>query len=203
MESCWTRNQIKTTIKDLGYRYFEKGSYNVNIIGIRNGQTQDKITNAFDDQITISYKDAAGNWKFHCWKATTDPGKYWSKNLLNANGVAILKEGQYQSSFAIGLHQGKYEALCQRAPVKVYRDANKDSYFDHHPDNIHEGIYGINIHKAGSWKGGSVQIDKWSAGCQVFSIQDNFYDFMNILNKARDRWGNSFTYTLINSQDIC
>jgi hypothetical protein len=36
-------------------------------------------------------------------------------------------------------------------------------------ENIGEGIFGINIHKAGSRVEGSTQIDKWSAGCQVFS----------------------------------
>lgn len=202
METCYTREQIEKAMENLGHKYFHHGAYNVNIVGVRNAATGDEITNKFDDCMTISYKDDNGNWHFNCWKCTTDPGKYWTEHLLNKDGVAILKEGQYRGSHMIRKHQGKYEALCQKGAVKVYRDKNMDDEYDLLEENIHEGIYGINIHKAGSWKSGSVQVDKWSAGCQVFSKEDDFYDFMNVMYKARDRWGNSFTYSLINSNDI-
>lgn len=202
METCYTREQIEKAMESLGHKYFHHGAYNVNIVGVRNAATGDEITNKFDDCMTISYKDDNGDWHFNCWKCTTDPGKYWAEHLLNPDGVAILKEGQYRGSHMIRKHQGKYEALCQKGPVKVYRDKNMDDEYDLIEENVHEGIYGINIHKAGSWKSGSVQVDKWSAGCQVFSKEDDFYDFMNVMYKARDRWGNSFTYSLINSNDI-
>ena len=202
METCYTREQIEKAMESLGHKYFHHGAYNVNIVGVRNAATGDEITNKFDDCMTISYKDDSGNWHFNCWKCTTDPGKYWAEHLLNKDGVAILKEGQYRGSHMIRKHQGKYEALCQKGAVKVYRDKNMDDEYDLLEENVHEGIYGINIHKAGSWKSGSLQVDKWSAGCQVFSKEDDFYDFMNVMYKARDRWGNSFTYTLINSNDI-
>lgn len=201
MENCYTREQIEKAMNEKGHKYFTGGDYDVNIIGVRNAATGDEITNKFDDCITLSYK-VDGEWKFNCWKCTTDPGKYWAEHLLNKDGVAILKEGQYRGSHKIRKHQGKYDALCQKGPVKVYRDNNMDDEYDLIEENVHEGVYGINIHKAGSWKSGSVQVDKWSAGCQVFSKEDDFYDFMNVMYKARDRWGNSFTYTLINSNDI-
>ena len=202
METCYTREQIEKAMESLGHKYFHHGAYNVNIVGVRNAATGDEITNKFDDCMTISYKDDSGNWHFNCWKCTTDPGKYAAEHLLNKDGVAILKEGQYRGSHKIRKHQGKYDALCQKGPVKVYRDKNMDDEYDLIEENVHEGVYGINIHKAGSWKSGSVQVDKWSAGCQVFSKEDDFYDFMNVMYKARDRWSNSFTYTLINSNDI-
>ena len=201
MENCYTREQIEKAMNEKGHKYFTGGDYDVNVIGVRNAATGDEITNKFDDCITLSYK-VDGEWKFNCWKCTTDPGKYWTEHLLNKDGVAILKEGQYRGSHKIRKHQGKYDALCQKGPVKVYRDKNMDDEYDLIEENVHEGVYGINIHKAGSWKSGSVQVDKWSAGCQVFSKEDDFYDFMNVMYKARDRWGNSFTYTLINSNDI-
>ena len=200
--NCYTREQIEKAVESKGHKYFHHGAYNVNIVGVRNGATGDEITNKFDDCMTVSYKDDAGNWHFNCWKCTTDPGKYWAEHLLNKDGVAILKEGQYRGSHMIGLHQGKYEALRQKGAVKVYRDKNLDDEYDLIEEDVQNGIFGINIHKAGSWKSGSVQVDKWSAGCQVFSKEDDFYDFMNIMYKARDRWGNSFSYTLINSNDI-
>ncbi len=200
--NCHTREQIEKAVESKGHKYFHHGAYNVNIVGIRNAATGNEITNAFDDCMTLSYKDDNGDWHFNCWKCTTDPGKYWAEHLMNKDGVAILKEGQYRGSHMIGLHQGKYEALRQKGKVKVYRDKNMDDEYDLIEEDVQNGIFGINIHKAGSWKSGSVQVDKWSAGCQVFSKEDDFYDFMNVMYKARDRWGNSFTYTLINSNDI-
>ena len=116
--------------------------------------------------------------------------------------MAILKEGQYRGSHKICLHQGKYEALKQQKPLKVYRDNNKDGVYDLNENSLQEGIFGINIHKAGKFVNGSTQIDKWSAGCQVFSKESDFNEFMDVMYKAKDIWGNSFTYTLIESKDI-
>ena len=105
-----TRQQIETTIKNKGYKWFENGNYNLNIVGIRNSETLNEVTNKFDDYITLSYKKD-DQWEFHCFDCTTDPGKHWVENVMNEAGVAILKPNQYRSSHKIGLHQGKYEAL--------------------------------------------------------------------------------------------
>ena len=202
--SCYTREQIEGAVKAKGYKWFTSDNYDVNIVGVRNADTNNEVTNKFDDCLTISYKNENGEWNFHCFEATTDPGSHWTeKQLLNKNGVAILKEGQYRGSHKIGLHQGKYEALRQQRPLKVYRDGDRDDTYDFIEENVHEGIYGINIHRATAREGGkSVQVDKWSAGCQVIAANDDFKLFMEICRKARDVWGNSFTYTLINSNDI-
>ena len=200
----FTREQIEEALNCNGYKYFtsDKG-YDVNIVGIRNSDTHGKVTNKFDDTLTISYKDLNGKWIYNEYNATTDPGSHWEKNLLNKDGVAILKPGQYRGSHKLGLHQGKYEALRQKSPVKVYRDGDKDGQYDMIEENVQEGIFGINIHKAGGRVNGSTQIDKWSAGCQVFSKESDFNEVMVIVDKAKEIWGNSFTYTLVDSSDIC
>ncbi len=165
--SCYTRKQIETAVKSKNYKWFTSSNYDVNIVGVRNAETCGKVTNKFDDCITISYKDEEGKWNFHCFDATTDPGSHYTEDqLLNEDGVAILKEDQYRGSHMIGLHQGKYEALRQKKPLKVYRDGNQDDFYDLIEENVHEGIYGINIHRATSRENGkSIQVDKWSAGC--------------------------------------
>jgi hypothetical protein len=129
--------------------------------------------------------------------ATTDPGTKGVKEFHNAQGVARLVPGQYRGSHAIGLHQGKYEALKQKANVKVYRDANKDLTYDE--KLITEGIYGINIHKSGA---DSTYVENWSEGCQVFKREKDFNQFLEICKQARGIHGNSFTYTLIESGDF-
>ena len=183
---CYTREQIENAMALKGYRYFKSGDLNLNIIGVRNSETKNRVTNAFDDWITLSYK-LDGEWKFHCFKCTTDPGTHWVENLLNPNGVAILKPGQYRSSHKIGLHQGKYEALRQQKPLEVYRDDNQDGIYDCLEEDIDKGIFGINIHRATAKTGGkSTRVDKWSAGCQVISSNDDFAVFMKICNQSKD-----------------
>ena len=200
--NCTTREQIETSVKAKGYKWFENGDYNLNIVGIRNSETLEEVTNKFDDCMTVSYK-VEGLWNRHCFSCTTDPGKYWTENLLNEDGVAILKENQYRSTYQIGLHQGKYQALKQVKPVEVYRDDNLDNCYDLNESSVQEGMFGINIHRATSYEGAtSTQIDKWSAGCQVIASNDDFALFMEIVNKAADVWGNSFTYTLIISDNL-
>lgn len=196
----FTRLQIEETVKNKGYKWFENGNYNLNIVGIRNSSTNEEVTNKFDDLLTVSYK-VGGIWNFHQWDCTTDPGKYYTENLLNPDGVAILVPGQYRGSHVLGMHQGKYKALKQAKPLKVYRDDNKDNCYDMQPENIHEGIYGINIHRASAY-GTSTQIDKWSAGCQVIANNQNFDKLIWLAIQAEEIWGNSFTYTLIESKDI-
>tara|TARA_B100000029_G_C17597074_1_gene964555 strand:- start:1435 stop:2040 length:606 start_codon:yes stop_codon:yes gene_type:complete len=199
----YTIQQIQKAVQSKGYKWFtgNKG-YDVNIVGVRNSATHGKVTNRFDDKMTLSYKDLNGKWNFHCWDCTTDPGSYWTENIMSNAGVAIVKPGQYRGSHKIGLHQNKYEALRQAKPIKVYRDNNRDDNYDLLESNIHEGIFGINIHKAGSRVNGSTQVDKWSAGCQVFSKESDFNSFMEIVKKGAGIWGNSFSYTLIESKDI-
>ncbi|MDB4272259.1 hypothetical protein N9875_00370 [bacterium] len=199
--SFYTREQIQKAVETKDHKWFEGGDYNLNIVGIRNSETNNKVTNKFDDKLTVSYS-INGELKYHEWDATTDPGKYWEENLINKDGVAILVPGQYRSSHTIRKHQGKYEALCQKTPIKVYRDNNKDGKYDMLIENIHEGIFGINIHKAGSRVNGSTQIDKWSAGCQVISKETDFNQLMELAYKSKSLYGNSFTYTLIESKDI-
>jgi hypothetical protein len=195
----YTREQIESAVKGKGHVWFEDANnkgFDVNIVGVRNDSTGDKVTNVFDDFITLSYKEN-GVWKFHCWPATTDPGKKGVMEYHNAAGVARLVEGQYRGSHTIRLHQGKYEALGQAKNVKVYRDANRDMKYDE--TRITEGVYGINIHKAGA---DSTYVENWSEGCQVFKKSADFEEFMKICRKARDIHGNSFSYTLIGSNDI-
>jgi hypothetical protein len=192
----FTREQIEKAVKSKGYKYFENGDYNMNVIGIRNSGIGNKVTDLFDDWLTLSFK-IDGVWQFYIWNATTDPGKAPMLKGNNGTGTARVVPGQYPGSHFIGLHQGKYEALKQKANVKVYRDADKDSEYD--TDKITEGVYGINIHKAGQ---DSKIISTWSEGCQVFKRVKDFDVFMKFCKTAAKLHGNSFTYTLIESKDI-
>jgi hypothetical protein len=200
---CYTKEQIKMAVKSKGYKWFEDASnktYDVNIVGVRNNTPgiYKKVTNVFDDCLTVSFKDAQLVEQFYCWKATCDPGKKGVKQFHNKNGVARLVPGQYRGAYALSLHQGKYEAVCQRLQeVTVWRDDNKDLTFDEVKQDT--GMFGINIHKSGV---DSTWVENWSEGCQVFKRVKDFNEFISICKKAAKVHGNHFTYTLIESSDI-
>ena len=179
----------------LGHAVFEDGLYNLNIIGIR---TPDDDANKFNDRMCVVYKDEQG-WVTRTWRCTTDPGTYWREHPMNVSGTAILVPGQYRGAYKIGLHRGSYEALVQRGGrVRLYRDANMDDILDMEPEDISDPTYaGINIHRASTRDGGSENVDKWSAGCQVFADPDDFECFMNIAKKSAETYGAQFTYTLV------
>ena len=201
----YTREQIQQTVEDMGYKYFHDNlnkGYDVNIIGVRNSKTKGRVTDAFDDTLTISYK-IDGEWQYHEFNCTTDPGSHWVKNILNEIGVAILKPNQYRGSHKLDFHQGRYLALRQKSDVTVYRDNDRDNNYDLNESKTDTGIFGINIHRATGRSGGkSIRVDKWSAGCQVIADNDNWHTFLGICQSAREIHGNSFSYTLIESKDI-
>jgi hypothetical protein len=194
-------SQIRNAVISKGYKWFEDNAnkgYDVNIVGVRNSSTGKKVTNVFDDFITISYKDDKDIWQYHEWMNTTEPGKKGVMEFYNPKGVAKLVPGQYRGVYSIDKHQGKYEALCQRnGTVTIFRDHNKDLTFDEViRDN---GMFGINIHKAGQ---NSTWVENWSEGCQVFKRVRDFDEFMKICKIAEKIHGNKFSYTLIESKDL-
>ena len=198
----YSLDRIKNTVIKKGYKWFNDDvnkNYDVNIVGVRNNapSVADKVTNVFDDFLTISFKENS-NWQFFCWNATTDPGKKGVQQFHNKKGVARLIPGQYRGVWSVDKHQGKYDALCQRlGNVTVWRDANKDLVFEEKTTDT--GMFGINIHKAGQ---DSTWVENWSEGCQVFKRVKDFDAFMSICKKAAKIHGNKFSYTLLESTDI-
>lgn len=182
-----------------GYKYFTKGDYNLNIIGVRS-DNKGKVTNLYDDYLVLIYNVNNVENRF-IYPITTEPGNYYMHKPCNPKGSGILVPGQYSGCWKLGLHKGKYQALCQAKPVKVYRDNNKNDIYDCNPETIDEGMFGINIHRSNEYLT-SVNVNNWSAGCQVFSNPNNFNEFIRICKEQEKRYGNNFTYTLINEKDL-
>ncbi len=186
---------ILNRVRGLGFRVFTDGDFNLNLVGIRSRGAK---PNSFDDTLHVIYKDG-GQWVDRWWAITTDPGQYWLKNPMNRLGAAaVVADRQYPGLWKVGQHRGEYTALVQANDVAVHRDANKDGKVDYRADNIQTGRFGINLHRAGS-ASASVQVDRWSAGCQVFASPDDFAAFLRIAEKQVSvRGWDSFTYTLLN-----
>lgn len=192
---------LEEILRRKGYVYFNKGKYNVNIIGVRHIKVGQKISNVFDDFIILEYPSEY-NRKRHIYSATTKPGLTAFTTPVNEKGTGILVPGQYRAVYSVALHKGKYKALCQtNGPVKVYRDNNKNDIVDIIPEQIDEGYFGINIHRADKYNT-SKYVNSWSAACQVIQDPKDFTSFMKIIEQAKNIYGNRFTYTLIEEKDI-
>jgi hypothetical protein len=173
--------------------------YELNIVGVRNANPR---PNQFDDQLHIFYKVSNDNWVYGIYSATTDPGTYWLNNPLSPQGTAILQEGQYLNAYAVDWHRGKYKALCQRKePVNIIRDYDRDTELDFTINKVISGYFGINIHRANK-SGITYNVDKHSAGCQVFQNAADFDTFMSLCEQHKKLYGNLFTYTLIDLREL-
>jgi hypothetical protein len=180
-----------------GYQIFTR-PFELNIVGVRANST---TPNSFDDSINIFYKTKEGKWIFHSFSATTDPGTYWLKNPMQSKGTAMLKHGQYRNAYQIGMHRGKYLALTQRKEVTVIRDYNRDATLDFNNGKEYTGFFGINVHRA-SINGTTKTVDRYSAGCQVYSNANDFATMMQLAERHKQLYGNIFTYTLIDDRAI-
>lgn len=202
-------DRILSAVSDLGYRTFETGHFNLNIIGERSETSK---SNSFDDKMHLIYKNESGKMVHKVYPITTDPGKHWLKNPMVKEGTAILVPFQYGGAFAIGIHgrswaSGGYEALEQVRPMFYVRDNNKDEVVDfslYRGKTLESFQYmnaKTNIHRAAI---NSVvrYVERHSAGCQVFQNPSDFKEFMGICKIASRKYGNSFTYTLIEERDI-
>lgn len=190
-------NKIINYIHARGMRLYTH-PFELNIIGIRNPKPK---PNCFDDSITVMYIREDFTWEIKSFVATTDPGTTWLREPLNPLGTAILKPGQYIDSYQLGMHRQKYRALIQKSPVTVWRDNNRDNVADYNLKTEDTGLFGINIHKA-SDKGITKDIDNHSAGCQVLANADDFNLLIQLAERHRKLYSNSFTYTLLNAEDL-
>ena len=113
------------------------------VVGIRGyyrdslGATGRNDRAMYDDALFIVAPEA-----FAAFNGNTDPSAYRKGRGTGATkGMASLNAGVWPV-MRLDKHQGKYEALCQRAgPVVVTRDGDPP-----YPDR---GMFGINIHRGG------------------------------------------------------
>ena len=190
-------SRIKEILKDYGFTLYTK-PYQLNIVGLRSKNVN---SNSFDDEIHVFYTKDDGKWNYHVFPITTDPGTFWLNNPSYPQGTAILAQGQYLDSYALGLHKGEYEALVQVRAVSVIRDYDRNAILDFNNGTRQTGLFGINIHRA-KRVGETTTIDKYSAGCQVFKDAEHFQAFIQMCKLHAKLYGNSFTYTLIDFRSI-
>lgn len=187
-------------------KYLKSKSYNVyekvgvlNIVGMRK-KDDGKVTNKFDDEIYVFYKNERGNWDLVQYSITTTPG-FKPKTTELPDKVAVLSLGQYVDQYKLGSHQNKPDHKCLKFATSVVHRNDKSGQYNYGAITS-KGGFGINIHRSSS-TGSSENVYNYSEGCQVFKNINQFKQFITLCeNQESIAKKNTFTYTLCKKSEF-
>jgi len=136
--------------------------------------------------------------RISAFKGSTMPGKYWTSNPSNPNGVTRLLEGYH--IFRQGFHNQsnesrRYAAFRQVSIFPLLRAKKNLPILNWDKDTLDFYNKGdINLHY-----GKTQQIGKWSAGCQVITTlnsMDIWSEFKNRVYTGRPDSNKTYSYFL-------
>jgi len=120
---------------------------------------------------------------------TSNSGVYGLLNYFkwNRKGTAVIKFDEiYYNAFQksdgskVKHHNGKMQCLRQIAPLKYYRDSNKDTKIDE-VGTVYEANNSTNVHaNSYKYKKGIISwvIGKWGTGCTVVNDLSRYYQVL-------------------------
>lgn len=198
----------KSFIRSIKQKYsaykFCHNDYFINMIAIRNQNVSyvpysnfEPNNNEFGDLLIINFETESYFQNQFIFPITTMPGEYYLDNPINPKGCSILVPDQYQ--YKMGLHKDR-EALVQNLPVNVVRVREASNYrYIYKIIEQEYGFFGMNIHDAYDEQ---QQIQKASAGCQVFYDKEDYNIFISLCKKHVELYGNNLYYTLIEKSKL-
>ena len=108
----------------------------------------------------------------------------------------------FETDDGISVTQAELRAVrVANRPITVYRYNDCDRDLDTTGVEEQQGMHAINIHRASRVRA-STRMAKWSAGWQVMQDPDHFDFFMTLCERGALKFGNSFSYTLLESEDF-
>jgi len=197
---------VVAALERKGYRV-DRGPGELNVVYVE-GMNLDRTpnndeTNKWNDLRLLIEFDGGQPKIVGKWAATTEPGRYWTKNPLSPLGAARIGFGQY-ASWQVGMHHADkpsgHEALVQTGGlVTVCRDLNKDCL--RAGDRLRTGHFGINQH----WGYDLPEVDRASAGCLVGQSKHGHREFMGLVKsdpryKANHKY--VFATAILPEQDV-
>lgn len=172
-------SRIVKRMQSLGMKIFtEPGELNIVYVEGCNsdGSLNADASNEWNDLRIVLKCDREKPEILDWWKATTEPGYFYTDNPMNPKGCARIAIDKQWKAWSVGYHgRTQYEALVQVADVEVYRDYNRDH--KRTGDWVDSGIYGINFHHG--WD--SPYVDSNSAGCLVGKSIHGHEQFMSLI----------------------
>jgi peptidoglycan hydrolase-like protein with peptidoglycan-binding domain len=175
----------------------------VNIVYVEgmdeDGTPNDDAPNVFNDLRVVLRVNRAGTPVIEAlWEATTEPGRHYTLiEALDPRGAARIAFGQYKA-WSVGTHMlgrpSAHEALVQTAPIRVFRDLNRD--FERTGDRLFTGLFGVNQHWGFDLP--RSDIGRASAGCLVGRTRGGHRSFM-ALCKSDPRYTANHSYRFLTS----
>lgn len=188
----WKPKILTKIQEEYGFIVFDDGPYDLNIIAVRNLENN---ANQYDDKLHVCYLSEDGHWREDIFQVSTDAGRYWLEKEDYKACAVYAHPQQARGAYQVGMHRGKYEALVQWRPVLYWRDGNKDEKADYGGE-VFKDVIGLNIHRSSIHD--SDEVNKYSAGCIVFSKMAEWEAFMELVHKQKRIMGyHTFTFTLI------
>jgi hypothetical protein len=194
---------VGAALSHKGYPFFQRGDYNLNILGIRAPHKLDE----FNCTLVVTYM-VDGIWFGHVLRATTYPGSYFLTNPMNPNGVACIREGYYPHVWALGFHQHKaaQPGMRQIGSFTVYYDNDRDNILELDPKSARKALNsGFNCHAS---QDNPKRNYNNGAGCIVTACSYQAPEYQELFGKdgvvakASAIWGNKHSFALISESDI-
>lgn len=194
---------IHEVMKDSGMVVFQR-PYDVTLGGVR---TNDNRSGKFNDWLFASLFDHDDRLHSIIVEGTTDAGLYYRENPMNVDGTAIIMHNvqhrgcyEYQNpkeSPGLRGHRGQ-EAFRQVAPMRYWRDADRDLYLDF-DGLVQEDNFATNGHFMGLE---NENVGKNSAGCWGGHKGNMHLIFGFARAQISHGLGKKFSYALLHEQNF-
>jgi hypothetical protein len=192
-------------LEDKQYKYYED-VYHLNIVAFRKKKKTEKdentnITNRFDDDLVVFFKNENYNWEYFKYNITTVPGYTPGESELPKDSV-ILTQAQYIDKLRmikVLSEDGElYKTLIfDECVVHVNDDVNRYNFES--PIEIGD----IMMIDRSSTTGSSEFVFNYSQGNQVFKNINQYNQFIKLCQNQIDIGEkNFFTYTLVDNIDF-
>jgi hypothetical protein len=170
----------------------------LNIVATRN--TSGRVTNTFDDDIYVFFKNQNSIWELYEYKITTLPGLIPGKEML-PNGVAMLRLAQYIDQLSMDFWQEDTNHKCLKfKECAIQRNIDTKKYDWTSPTEI--GSFPIAIHRSSSTSSAEY-VFNYSEGSQVFKTITQYEQFIRICeNQVKVANKDVFTYTLCSKEEF-
>ncbi len=189
-------DRIVNFLQKKQYKIFQD-NWVLNIVAFRS--TDGPISNVFDDELHVFYKNGSGNWELNKYQITTVPGLIPKTEFL-PNNVAVLRLGQYVDQLKMGLHQNdpNHKSLIFEN-CAIHRNNNNKKFDFTSPSEI--GSFPISIHRT-TEVASAEYVFNYSEGDQVFKFTNQFDQFMTLCQKQIDEGKKDrFSYTLCSKRE--
>lgn len=187
-------DMIRAALARLGHPAPEPGR--LHLLGIRGATPTSATEITRIENLADRYNDTITPFgsEIVAMVATVDPGATFTRSPLHPQGCAHLLNGAW--TYKRGLHRGR-RALVQAAPVRIWRDRDKDFARDPH-EMVESGFFGINIHAGGA----GPAVGSWSAGCQVIAGGWDGAPWQTLMRLVRAADQATYRYYLIDADDL-